>query len=225
MSPLQPHLDQFEALAAHGSWLIHGFCVRARGVDCQCPREEAIARLNPRHRSLLLSMGVPSRPPMIGVEQVHGAEVAVALGPQVDGRGCDAILTDVPGLTLGIYVADCAPVWIVDPVRRAVGVIHSGKKGTELQITTAAVQKMCDTFGSRPKDMLLLVGPCIRPPLYETDFVAEILHQGQSSGVGQIIDCKINSATNLQRYYSYRQEKGMTGRMLAFVHLRGPATP
>lgn len=132
----------------------------------------------------------------------------------------DSLITASARLCLGIYVADCAAVYVVDPQRRAIGLAHSGKKGTELGIVPATIEAMQKTFGSNPADMVIQVAPCIRPPNYEIDFAAAILGQARDCGVSRIFDCGENTAGDLERYYSYRQEKGKTGRMLALLALR-----
>jgi hypothetical protein len=76
-------------------------------------------------------------------------------------------------------------------------------------------------FGAEPPEMIALLGPCIRPPHYEVDFAAEILRQCREAGVGTIVDPGINTAADTARYYSYRAEKGRTGRMLAMLGLAG----
>jgi copper oxidase (laccase) domain-containing protein len=64
------------------------------------------------------------------------------------------------------------------------------------------------------------LSPCIRPPHYEIDFAAEIVRQCRAAGVNHVHDCNICTACDLARYYSYRVEKGKTGRMLALLALR-----
>ncbi len=64
------------------------------------------------------------------------------------------------------------------------------------------------------------LGPCIRPPWYETDFAAEIVRQLRAAGVGRVEDGGTCTAADPERYYSYRREKGQTGRMLALLALR-----
>jgi copper oxidase (laccase) domain-containing protein len=128
-------------------------------------------------------------------------------------------VTDQRGICLGIYVADCCAVYLVDPVRSAIGLVHSGKKGTEFGIVSKAVETMVTQFGSRTSDLVAQLSPCIRPPHYEIDFAAEIARQCREAGVGTIDDCGVCTACDLERYYSYRAEKGRTGRMLAFLAL------
>jgi copper oxidase (laccase) domain-containing protein len=62
-----------------------------------------------------------------------------------------------------------------------------------------------------------VLGPCIRPPDYEIDFAAEIGHQAARAGVGNFIDCGLNTASDSARFYSYRKELGITGRMMALI--------
>ncbi|HSH37533.1 MAG TPA: polyphenol oxidase family protein, partial [Chthoniobacterales bacterium] len=104
-------------------------------------------------------------------------------------------------------------------VRRAIGLVHSGKKGTELGIVTNAIDLMRERFGSAAEDLIVQLGPCIRPPHYEIDFAAEVVRQSRERGVKQIHDSGVCTACDLDRYYSYRAEKSRTGRMLALLAL------
>jgi copper oxidase (laccase) domain-containing protein len=133
--------------------------------------------------------------------------------------GCDGIITNQRRVALGIYVADCCAVYIVDPKTRAIGLVHSGRKGTELGVVTNAINQMVDRFSSNPANMIVQLSPYIRPPHYEIDFAAEIMRQSRAFGVKEIHDSGICTACDLDSYYSYRAEKGKTGRMLALLGL------
>jgi len=133
--------------------------------------------------------------------------------------GCDGIITNQRGIALGIYVADCCAVYIVDRTTPAIGLVHSGRKGTELGVVTNTMERMIDRFGSDPANMVVQLSPCIRPPHYEVDFAAEIIRQCHALGVQKIHDSGICTACDVDRYYSYRAEKGKTGRMLALIGL------
>ena len=133
--------------------------------------------------------------------------------------GCDGIITNQRRVALGIYVADCCAVYIVDPKTPAIGLVHSGRKGTELGVVTNAINQMVHRFSSDPADMIIQLSPCIRPRHYEVDFAAEIMQQCRAFGVKEIHESGICTACNLDRYYSYRAEKGKTGRMLALIAL------
>jgi len=132
---------------------------------------------------------------------------------------CDGIITNQPGVALGIYVADCCAVYIVDPTTPAIGLVHSGRKGTELGVVTNAIRQMTKRLRSDPANMVVQLSPCIRLPHYGVDFASEIIRQCHAAGVQQVHDCGTCTACNLSRYYSYRAEKGKTGRMLAVLAL------
>ena len=134
-------------------------------------------------------------------------------------RACDGIITNQRGVALGIYVADCCAVYIVDPTTPAIGLVHSGRKGTELGVVTNAIRQMIQRFGSDPANMVVQLSPCIRPPHYEVDFASEIMRQCRAQGVHYIHDSGTCTACELSRYYSYRAEKGKTGRMQAVIGL------
>jgi copper oxidase (laccase) domain-containing protein len=116
-------------------------------------------------------------------------------------------------------VADCAAVYLADQHGRAVGLVHSGRAGTALNITGRTIDLMRTGFGIEPADLVVHLSPCIRPPLYETDFAAEIAAQARDAGAGQVIDDGICTGREVGRYYSYRVERGRTGRMLAVLQL------
>ncbi len=120
---------------------------------------------------------------------------------------------------LGVYVADCCAVYILDPKTPAIGLVHSGRKGTELGVVTNGINQMVHRFASNPANMIVQLSPCIRPPHYEIDFAAEIMRQCRAFGVKEIHDSEVCTACDLARYYSYRAEKGKTGRMLALLGL------
>jgi len=131
--------------------------------------------------------------------------------------GCDGLITNQRRVALGIYVADCCAVYIIDPKTPAIGLVHSGRKGTEVGVVPNAIKEMIERFGSKPPELIVQLSPCIRPPRYEIDFAAEIVRQCRALGVKEIHDSGVCTACDLDRYYSYRAEKGKTGRMLALL--------
>jgi polyphenol oxidase len=200
-----------------------GWIGRLDDVPVTTDRDETLARLRPRHEQIVSR--VFGRDRWWRAEQVHGCEVAVVPVPDTtlagDGLpvvpGVDGLITLAPGVLLGIYVADCGAIWLADRGSGAVGMLHSGKKGTELGILTEAVRQMGVRFGTRPADLVVVLGPCIRPPDYEIDFAAEIARQARVAGVGEFHDRCENTASDLTVHYSYRVEKGCTGRMLGLI--------
>jgi copper oxidase (laccase) domain-containing protein len=212
--------EQFAALSAQEN-VVHGFTLRVSGIEMSHDKAEALARLDSVHREIRerYELGYA---PFITAQQVHGERIGVvddATSADECFDRCDGLITNQRGLCLGIYVADCCAVYLVDPVRRAIGLVHSGKKGTELGVVPNAIRSMAEHFGSRASDLIVQLSPCIRPPHYEIDFAAEILRQCRDLGVASVHDCGVCTACDLNRYYSYRAEKGRTGRMLAFLAL------
>jgi polyphenol oxidase len=195
----------------------HAFLCRVPGLDVRTDREEALARLAGYHAAARVELGFP-REPLGTARQVHGNRVAVLREAVTqEAADTDGLVTNLPGLCLGVYVADCCAIYIVDPVKRAIGLLHSGKKGTELGIAGRAVETMAREYGSVPGELVAQLSPCIRPPQYEVDFAADIRRQLLAAGVGVVADCGANTAADPERYYSYRMEKGRTGRLLALL--------
>jgi hypothetical protein len=214
--------EQFPALNAI-SICRHVFTRRNPGIDVSHDKTKVLNRLEAGHREIRGAIGIGDWP-LFTAQQVHGNKIAVvdsySRGPV--GRefpGCDGIITNQRGVALGIYVADCCAVYIVDSKAPAIGLVHSGRKGTELGVVTNAIKQMTNRFGSEPTNMIVQLSPCIRPPQYEIDFAAEIPQQCRALGVKEIHDSGVCTACNLARYYSYRAEKGKTGRMLALIGL------
>jgi copper oxidase (laccase) domain-containing protein len=221
VSEAPPRTEHFPALTVLPG-VVHGFTLRVPGIEMSHDKAEALARLDTVHREILGDHELDGAP-FVTAQQIHGNDIAVVnVAMSVDKcfANCDGIVANRPGVTLGIYVADCGAVYLVDPVRRAIGLVHSGKKGTELGIVPSAIRTMVAEFDSRPADLIVQLGPCIRPPHYEIDFAAEILRQCRELGVMAVHDSGVCTACDLERYYSYRAEKGRTGRMLAFLSLR-----
>jgi polyphenol oxidase len=214
--------EQFPVLSAIGICR-HVFTQRVPGIDVSHNKGEVLGRVDAAHREIRRAIGVGDWP-LVTAQQIHGNKIAAvdsfSCGPV--GRefpGCDGIITNQRGVALGVYVADCCAVYIVDPKTPAIGLVHSGRKGTELGVVTSAIKEMIDRFGSEPTNMIVQLSPCIRPPHYEVDFAAEIVRQCCALGVTETHDSDVCTACDLKRYYSYRAEKGKTGRMLALIGL------
>lgn len=202
---------------------------RVPELPLTCDRDEAMRRLRPFHEMALAEFARPySR--CWRAEQVHGNAVAVVPGcheiTAPDGLpvvpGVDGLITCEPAVPLAIYVADCGAIWLADRASGAIGLLHSGKKGTETGILQCALDIMAARFSTRPENVTAVLGPCIRPPDYEVDFAAAIASQAAAAGVGNFIDCGLNTASDPSRFYSYRKELGKTGRMMALI-VRDPA--
>lgn len=210
--------EQFAALSALGG-VRHAFTTRVACIDVQADKAEALRRLDKVHREVRSAYEV-GEGPLVTAEQVHANGIGIVDAPlQRDHcfAGCDGLITNQPDVCLGIYVADCCAVYLVDQARAVIGLVHSGRKGTELRIVSKAIRSMTENFGSRASDLVVQLSPCIRPPHYEVDFAAQIVASCRDSGVVKVYDSGICTACDLKRYYSYRAEKGKTGRMMAML--------
>jgi YfiH family protein len=197
-------LETFPALQLAG--LRHGFSARSH-----LPLEKLDAAINASY----VEAGFPMAD-AVHAEQPHGNRAQAVYTPLgIRVPEVDALATSVPRLPLVVRVADCGPVYFYDPVEQVIAVAHSGRKGTEGNILAATLACMEETYGTHAENVIVQLGPCIRPPHYEVDFAAEIGRQAKAAGVRHYHDCGRCTASNLGRYYSYRAEKGKTGRMWA----------
>ena len=217
---MQLPFEKFQALNVL-AMCRHIFTRRIPGIHVSHDKEEALKRLESAHLEIRNAIGIGDWP-LLTAQQIHGDKIACVNAMVETDRefsGCDGIITNQRGVTLGIYVADCCAVYLVDRKQRAAALIHSGKKGTNLRIVSKAIAQMHEKFSIEPQDLIAQLSPCIRPPHYEVDFAADIIRQCQAAGLNEIHDSGICTACNLDAYYSYRAEKGRTGRMLALLGL------
>ena len=182
-------------------------------------KDVVLENLDQAHRQAREALGMADRK-FVSARQVHGNQTAV-INSEVAAdhcfEGCDGLITNQRDVCLGIYVADCCAVYLVDQNGRGISLVHSGKKGTQLGVVSRAIDSMRKEFGIAPTDLIVQLSPCIRPPHYEIDFAADIVRQCRDAGIKEVHDSGICTACDLEHYYSYRAEKGRTGRMLALL--------
>lgn len=163
--------------------LLHGVSMRrapdgddwnlsARRGSPEYPPDPAVALRNREKLASLLGISLDN---MVGCRQVHGtlvavvtqAEAGMGMWPDTPSiEGADAMVTDTPGLILMVLSADCPPVFFYDPIKRAIGLAHSGWKGTVSSIAGSVVAAMTSNYGSNPRDIVAVVGPGIGPCCY-----------------------------------------------------------
>jgi len=168
-------------LAARGwektTWLWHGFATRPGGLSRAYCADDTPGELNlgftatddrdivAQNRRLLVE-GITGNAdsPLITLRQVHSSVLVHAV--QTDAardkpwRG-DGLMTDEPGLLMGVQTADCVPVLVFDRKKRAVAAFHAGWRGTAKRIVESGVGRMRLEFGSRPEDLMAAIGPAI----------------------------------------------------------------
>lgn len=177
--------------------------------------------------------------------QVHGTEI---LYTAEMGRfdGYDALMTNQPGLLVGVTVADCVPILIYDHAHQAVAAIHAGWRGTVGQIVEKTLEAMRQQFGTSAKQCYAYVGTCIDECSFEVG--PEVAEQFESvfkrvnaqtgksyvnlkaanrqqlinSGIPetQIQVSAFSTVLHNSDYFSYRAEQGQTGRMLAVIGMK-----
>ena len=222
------------------SGLVHGFEQR-QGSGAPETREESRDRVRAalRHDGQLHLL-----------KQVHGATVRRA--PWVGTPEGDAALAAEAGLLLGIETADCLPVLIVDPQRKAVAAAHAGWRGTAAAVVPGTIAALT-AASSRLADLLAILGPCIGPCCYEVgdelrhafgpaaepffrpgtrgrphlDVRAMNAQQLQDAGVSakRIHSVDHCTACRPDLYFSYRRDGPGTGRMINFVGWSSPPSP
>lgn len=112
---------------------------------------------------------------MVFTDQTHTSNVRVVtekdrgkgITHKRDYQDIDGLVTNVPGIVLCAFFADCVPIYLVDPVHRAIGLVHSGWRGTAASIAQAALDRMGDVYGTKPEQVLAAVGPSICRECYE----------------------------------------------------------
>jgi YfiH family protein len=215
--------------------LLHGF-ERRGGQAGGETRDEGRARV---------ARGLAASGRLHLLRQVHGAAVRTA--PWEGTPEADASIASAPGDLLGIETADCLPVLLVDPVRRAVGAAHAGWRGTVAGVAPAAVAAMV-AAGSRASDLLAALGPAIGACCYEVgpDVEAAFGPEGarffrpgprgrahvdvrsanraqlvatglRDDAIHDVLDCTVCTPG----YFSYRRDGKGAGRMINFVGWRG----
>jgi len=168
-------------------WLVHGFSTRHGGATALDDENvlnlgfmewDSPENVNANRKKFQAALGANDLT-LAPLKQVHSSLLRpFASAPTQPCKG-DASSTGTPGLLLAVQTADCVPVLLVDPKKRAVAAIHAGWKGTLARIAEKAVGRMHYEYGSKPGNLLAAVGPSVGPCCYEVaaDFVAKFTAQ------------------------------------------------
>ena len=174
------------------SWMVHAFSARPGGVsrgptaglNLGFTKSEPHVRVQENRRLFFQKLGAEHFT-LASLRQVHSTNVYQVLRAtpgKLEYRFCgnrmpeqlgetpptgDALLTDEAGILLSVRTADCLPVLLVDPKRRAVAAVHSGWRGALARIVEKAVGEMRRVYGSEPRNVLAVLGPSIRACCYE----------------------------------------------------------
>lgn len=160
----------------------HGFSTRLGGVSDGCfsslnlgfCRGDSREAVQENFRRIASAIGVRCED-MVFSQQTHTANVravtekdrGMGIMRPLEYQNVDGLVTDIPGICLVTFYADCVPLFFLDPVKKAIGLSHSGWRGTVAKIGKATVEQMRQQFGSDPADILAAVGPSICQDCYE----------------------------------------------------------
>jgi hypothetical protein len=227
----------------------HGFSLRRGGVSTGAFESLNVSgsggdlaqNVAENLRRLAAGAGI-SAERIAAVSQVHGREVVQA--GDGEPREADALWTEEAGAAVSVKTADCVPILLVDPEGRRVAAVHSGWRGTELEVAAAAVEAL-SARGSSPHKLLAAIGPCIRLCCYE---VSDALAQQFAGRFGPEVVASDGGAPHLdlqravratlvraglrvdridvlerctacepEDFFSHRRDRGRTGRHLNFA--------
>jgi hypothetical protein len=187
--------------------------------------------------------------------QVHGTHVRVVTRDDCgrlfksNPQNADALITNTPGIALMVFVADCVPILLYDPVKRVAGAVHAGWRGTVADITGITVSKMINEFGCSPADINAAIGPCISKCCFETDAdvtdaVIEALNEDacncftkngdkynvdlketnrillKNAGIENISISDECTSCSSDKYWSHRKTQGQRGSQVAVIVIK-----
>lgn len=175
-----PHLSS--SLLSNAGGIAHGFSTRLGGVssapfdslDLGYNRGDDPACVAENYRRFCAAIGA-DHTRVVKSRQIHTDNIRIVTVDDLGVELCepapyeaDGLVTNVPGLCLTVFTADCVPVLLYDPVARCVAAIHSGWRSTAMAIVPKAVQVMAEHFGSQPKHILAAIGPAIGGCCFQT---------------------------------------------------------
>jgi polyphenol oxidase len=231
-----------EPLCSTGLVVPHGFFTRRGGVsagpyaslNCSLSGQDSRDAVLENRARAAHTIGA-SAAALVGLTQVHGTDVVYVAEPWPPGAGpqADAMVTDRPGVSLGIVTADCAPILFADMPAGVVAAAHAGWRGALAGVADATIEAM-ERLGARRDRIQAAVGPCIAQPSYEVDeafrarfldadgqnarfFVtgpsgkphfdleAYVVHRLISAGLGEVEALNLDTYAEPDRFFSYRR--------------------
>jgi len=268
-------------------WLVHGFSTRLGGVspvyggralNLGFTPEDSRTAVERNRQLFLKELGAANGRkswPLVSLRQIHSDLIHRVDGASQELLAGDGIVTDTPGLTVALQAADCFPIILVDPKRRAVGVLHAGWRGTVKRIVEKGVGEMRKYFDCEPRNIVAAIGPGVQACCYdvgeevrtkfrsqfsyadslfrevkESDPVREkypllfltarapghselpvkLFLDLKEANRRQLLDAGVSAknidatspctACHRELLFSYRAEKGVTGRMMAAAGIR-----
>ena len=238
--PPEPEMFITSPLLDGVPFVRHRFFTRQGGVskgpfaaaNCRFETSDPMANVRENRRLLLATMDMDAKKSLVTLHQQHTSNVVVitssARAPEEYlAIEADAVVTDRPGLAVGILTADCVPVLMADPDAKVIAAVHCGWKGVRRGIIEETLKALA-SLGSKAKDLRVALGPCLKQDFYEVDaaFMKEIsrprlfrrrgdkylfdftgyaLERLRRAGVGNIDVLDFDTYGNEDLFFSYRR--------------------
>lgn len=214
-------------------FVTHGFTTRMGGVsegycstmNISTTRGDAPEAVEENRKRLARALGVKVED-FTYTHQTHTTNVAVV---REEDRGkrfmeTDGMVTNVPGICLVTFYADCVPLYFVDPVHKAIGLSHSGWRGTVGRMGQVTLEKMKEVYGTRPEDIYAAIGPSICQDCYEVsgDVIEEFRKSFNKSVCPQLFYKKENGKYQLNLWRANQlvlTEAGVAEQKIAVTNL------
>ncbi len=181
---------------------------------------------------------------VVNINQVHGEEVFFAKRKDLDEtivQDADALVTDEVDVALAVRTADCLPIFLADPGKNVIGVVHAGWKGSKQEVLVNTIDLMKRKWGCLPRDFLIGFGPVIMDCCYQVgaefkDFFPEEIVESEGSLYLDLMAVNKRQAVQLgvreenimeseictccdPHFFSYRRDGEKTGRMISIIML------
>ena len=222
---------QFKRLLEYKDKLVHAYTLKPLDLRNKTKDDE-------NYIKICNSLGIDNNN-VIQPTQTHTNNVDVVTGDSnsSDFQDVDGLITNIKNKVLSAVFADCNSLLLYDPVKNVIGNIHSGWRGTVAKIGEVAINKMVETYGCSPSDIICCIGPSIRQCHFEveddvasecrnifsyTNRIDEIIKNMLiECGLKpeNIIDCKICTLCNRELLHSYRDKKSEAGRNASIMCL------
>lgn len=240
-------------MTASGIQTTHAFTTRHGGVSSGIYSTlnlaqragDALENVKENYALVCRALGIKTSD-IVCSTQVHGVHIRVVTKQDAgklfmpNPHRADGLITETPGVALVVFTADCVPILLHDPVRKAVGAIHAGWRGTASNIVGEAIKKMEHEFGCKCGDIRAAIGPCISKCCYETDsdvanalpevstkhgkkFMVDLKEANRKllvkAGVQNIEVSDECTSCESDKYWSHRKTKGQRGTQAAIIML------
>lgn len=194
---------QFKRLLEYEDILTHCFTLKPLDFGDNSNYEEKKDIINKNYKTICNELNMDYRN-IVRPYQTHtnnvkelGEDVGIFLKENTD---VDGLITNKRNMVLSLTYADCTPIYLFDPVKKAIGNIHSGWQGTVKKIAKKSIEKMIETYNSNPKDIICIIGPTIRSCHFEVEDDVKDMFLKEFGNIENIIT-KGEIKQNKQKYY------------------------